>query len=134
MILTGPVAQRCPNTREDSCQCLDTLGSLEPGRYREESEHTVVERMEAENANHSASQRMVTATEGCQHELPESAKTETPVLTLNFCSHVIPQALGACVLRGFLYLLPWTLGGMQPVCKLAYPSGSNQAGEALLNP
>ena len=77
------MAQRCPNTRKDSCQCLDTLGSLELGRYREESVHTLVERMEAENADHSASHRTVTATEGWQHKLPESAKTETPVLTLS---------------------------------------------------
>lgn len=45
--------------------------------------HTLVERMEAENADHSASHRTVTATEGWQHKLPESAKTETPVLTLS---------------------------------------------------
>lgn len=66
--------------------------------------HTLVERMEAKTADHSASHRTVTATEGCQHELPESAKTDTPVLTLRFCRHVILQALGACVLRGLLFV------------------------------
>lgn len=57
--------------------------------------HTLAERMEATIAGRSASHRTGTATEGCQHELPESAKTETPVLTLRFCRHVILQALGA---------------------------------------
>lgn len=78
--------------------------------------HTLVQRMEAENADHSASHRMVTATEGCQRELPESAKTETPALALKFCSHVIPQALGACVLRGLLFValdLGWNAASVQ---------------------